>query len=123
MGIPSHVDIHYPTKQYLQQLQKSGEISVDTYPQIFLTPHAIIPESQIVTLLTLSSLPLLLHKIIIVATNHNTDVKNVVEVQDTDLPYFLENEHSARINKNIILTLRPQFEEKNFIFVTTKDNS
>ena len=48
MGIPSHVDIHYPRKQYLQQLQKSGEISVDTYPQIFLTPHAILPESQTV---------------------------------------------------------------------------
>ena len=124
MGIPSHVDIHYPTKQYLQQVQKSGEISVDTYPQIFLIPRAIIPESQTVALLTLSSLPLILHKIIIVATNHNTDVKNVVEVQDTDLPYFLENEHSARINKNIILTLRPQFEEKNFIFLLLpKDNS
>lgn len=124
MGIPSYVDIEYPTKQYLQQLQRSGEIFCDTYPQIFLTPHAIIPESQTVALLTLSSLPSILHKIIIVATNHNSDVKNVVEVQDTDLPYFLENEHSARINRNIILTLRPQFEEKNFIFLLLpRDNS
>ena len=123
MGIPSYVDIEYPTKQYLQQLQRSGEIFCDTYPQIFLTPHAIIPESQTVALLTLSSLPSILHKIIIVATNHNSDVKNVVEVQDTDLPYFLENEHSARINRNIILTLRPQFEEKNFIFLLLPRNN
>lgn len=124
MGIPSQVDIQYPTKQYLQQLQKRGEISVDTYPQIFLTPHAILPESQRVALLTLSSLPLILHKIIIVATNHNSDVHNPIMINDNDLPHFLENEHSARINKNIILTLRPQFEEKNFIFLLLpRDNS
>ena len=117
------MDIQYPTKQYLQQQQKRGEISVDTYPQIFLTPCAIIPESQMIALLTLSSLPLILHKVIIVATNHNIDVNNVVEVKDIDLPHFLENEHSARINKNIISTLRPQFEEKNFIFLLLPRNN
>lgn len=124
MGIPSYVDIQYPTKQYLQQLQKNKEISVDTYPQFFLTPHAIIPESQITALLTLSSLPLILDQVIIVATNHNTNVNNPDIINDNDLPYFLEKEHSARITKNIILTLRPQFEEKNFIFLLLpRDNS
>jgi predicted class III extradiol MEMO1 family dioxygenase/AMMECR1 domain-containing protein len=123
MGIPSQVDIQYPTKQYLEQLQTKKEISVDTYPQFFLTPHAIIQESQITALLTLSSLPLTPNEIIIVATNHNSDVNNMVTINDNDLPSFLENEHSARINKNIILTLRPAYEEKNFIFLLLPRNN
>ena len=124
MGIPSQMDKQHPTKQYLQQLQKTKEISIDTYPQFFLTPHALVPESQKTALLTLSSLPSRPNQIIIVATNHNTNVNNPVIINDNDLPYFLENEHSARINKNIILTLRPQFEEKNFIFLLlSRDNS
>lgn len=121
MIIQSKYNNNYPTNQFLKQLIEKNEIKFEAGKRIFLTPHALVPESQKCSLLTLSSLPESPNKIVIIATNHGSVPNETIKI--TNENEFLEKEHSARINKKIILELRKKFNPNNFIYyVISKKN-
>ena len=93
--------------------------------RIFLTPHAEIQESRQCAVLTLEYLPRNPNKILIIATNHGYISNENIEIKEkNDIKIFLEKEHSARINTEIIVKLRENFQSNNFIYrVYSKEKS
>ena len=113
------------TNQFIKECIYKNQIESNHRKRIFLTPHAEIQESQNCATLTLQYLPENPNKILIIATNHGYIPNENIEIkEENDIKNFLEKEHSARINTEIIVKLRENFQSNNFIYrVYSKEKS
>jgi predicted class III extradiol MEMO1 family dioxygenase len=105
------------SNQFLKECIHKNQIESNNRKRIFLTPHAGIQESHDCAILTLQYLPKNPNKIIMIATNHGYIPNENIEIkEENDIKNFLEKEHSARINTEIIYYLRKNFQSNNFIY-------
>jgi len=117
MVVQSIYNTNSLTNQFLKECIHKNQIESNNRKRIFLTPHAGIQESQSCAILTLQYLPENPNKIMIIATNHGYIPNENIEIkEENDIKNFLEKEHSARINTNIIVKLRKNFQSDNFIY-------